>query len=55
MLKIGILTGNVPVAIFQSIKVCHELPHGDLEDFKQTRVLKKGVCHLWKDKSASLI
>lgn len=48
------LTGNVPVAIFQSTEVCHELPHRDLENFKQTRVLEKGVCHLRKHKPALL-
>lgn len=44
------LTGNVPVAIFQSTEVCHELPHRDLENFKQTRILEKGVSHLGKYK-----
>lgn len=53
-LYIVILTGNVPVAIFQSTEVCHELPHRDLENFKQTRILEKGVCHLGKHKSALL-
>lgn len=48
------LTGNVPVAIFQSIEVGHELPHGDLENFEQTRILKKGVCHLWRHKPGLL-
>lgn len=48
------LTGNVPVAIFQSKEVCHELPHRDLEYFKQTRVLEKGVCHLGKYRPALL-
>lgn len=44
-----ILTGNVSVAVFQSMKVWHELPHGDLEDFKQTHVLEKRVCDLWEE------
>lgn len=42
------LTGNVPVATFQSTEVCHEFPNRDFEDFKQTSVLEKGVGHLWR-------
>lgn len=48
------LTGNVPVATFQGTEVRHELPNGDFEDFEQTRVLEKGVCHLWRHKPASV-
>lgn len=48
------LTGNVPVAIFQSVEIQHELPDGDLEDFKQTHVLKERVRHLWRHKKKSL-
>lgn len=48
------LTGNVPVATFQGAEVRHEFPNRDFEDFKQTRVLEKGVCHLWRHKAASL-
>lgn len=40
------LTGNVPVAIFQSVEVQHELPDGDFEYFKETHVLKERVRHL---------
>lgn len=47
------LTGNVPVAIFQSVEIQHELPDGDLEDFKQTHVLKERVRHLWRHKKKS--
>lgn len=47
------LTGNVPVATFQGTEVGHELPNRDFEDFKQTGVLEKGVCHLWRHKPAS--
>lgn len=49
-----VLTGNVPVPIFESTEVCHELPHRNFEDFKQTRILKKGVSHLWEQKPALL-
>lgn len=44
------LTGNVPVAIFQGVEIQHELPDWDLEDFKQTHVLKERVRHLWRHK-----
>lgn len=48
------LTGNVSVAIFQSTEVRHELPHWDLENFKQTRILEEGVRHLRTHKTVSL-
>lgn len=46
------LTGNVPVAIFQSVEIQHELPDGDLENFKQTHVLKERVRHLCRQKQS---